>query len=306
MINMVVGRVAIVTSFIFFLILHSSEAIIRGGNHLHVGFYSKTCPQAEIIVANAVYRAFNEDQGYAAGLIRLFFHDCFVNGCDASILLDSTPSGEPVEKKSKANGKTLRGLEVIDEIKALLEQECPGIVSCADILSFAAREAVVQSGLPSYRVPAGRRDGLSSRSADVLGNILAPSSPIDDIIQSFTRKGLTIEEMVVLLGAHSIGITHCKFFDYRLYNFSSTNTKDPSMNTEFANFLSWKCPCQGDISLDQKLASDPRTRPIVQRMAFDRITWSRKFARAMIQLGRVDVLTGSKGEIRENCRAVNQ
>ncbi|GMY26287.1 peroxidase 5-like [Fagus crenata] len=342
---MAVGRGAIVTIFIFFSIFHSSEAF---KNPLFVGFYDSTCPQAENIVFDVVFKAIIEDSGNAAGLIRLFFHDCFVNGCDASILLDSTPSGEPVEKNSTANGKTLRGLEVIDEIKVNLEAECPGIVSCADILSFAAREAVVHSGIFNfpYAVPAGRRDGLSSRSAEVTGNLVGPSTPMDEIIQSFTKRGLNIEEMVALLGAHSVGITHCRFVDYRLYNFRPNATKDPILSDEYAYFLSGQCPPRnssfpkflgGDLELgnevrfdlisppsvventfytnllegksllesDQMLASDPRTRPFVKLMASDQFLWSRKFARAMIQLGMVDVLTGSKGEIRRNCRAVN-
>jgi peroxidase len=261
-------------------------------------------------------------------------------GCDASILLDSTPSGESVEKESGANSGTLRGLEIIDKIKAQLEQECPDIVSCADILSFASREAVARSGLSYYHVPAGRRDGLSSRADDTRGNIPGPSSRVDAIAEIFTRKGLTVEEMVVLTGAHSVGASHCKFFDYRLYNFSSTNRRDPDLNIVYANFISSLCPPQQSLlaqvrgnqpvdfdhispnrlentfylkllkgiallDSDQGLANDPRTREIVHRMAFNREAWSNKFTQAMIRLGRVDVLTGREGEIRKDCRAVN-
>lgn len=64
----------------------------------------------------------------------------FLQGCDASVLLDSTES-VTAEKDGLPN-RSLSGYDVIDDIKAKLEEECPGIVSCADILTLAARDAV--------------------------------------------------------------------------------------------------------------------------------------------------------------------
>ena len=61
-------------------------------------------------------------------------------GCDASILLDTVGTNQS-EKDARPN-QTLGGFEAIDDIKAQVEKACPGIVSCADILALAARDAV--------------------------------------------------------------------------------------------------------------------------------------------------------------------
>lgn len=63
-------------------------------------------------------------------------------GCDASVLLDNSESIVS-EKQAGPNKNSLRGFEVIDEIKERLEEACPQTVSCADILALAARDAVV-------------------------------------------------------------------------------------------------------------------------------------------------------------------
>ena len=64
-------------------------------------------------------------------------------GCDASVLLDKTPTGEETEKEAIPNS-TLRGFEVIKAIKDALELECPHTVSCADVLRLASRDAIVK------------------------------------------------------------------------------------------------------------------------------------------------------------------
>ncbi|KAF7125082.1 hypothetical protein RHSIM_Rhsim12G0112200 [Rhododendron simsii] len=332
------GARMIVTIFIacsIFLPLALAKLEPKG---LHVGFYENSCPQAEQIVAEVVSEAYRKDPGVAAGFLRIFFHDCFVNGCDASILLDSIPSGEKVEKDSPANGKFLRGLEVIDTAKARLESECPGIVSCADTLSFATRDGSVLAGVPQYNMPGGRRDGLVSRAADVVSNVPFVNAPIQQIIELFVRKGLTQEEMVVLTGAHSIGVAHCSNFAYRVNKYNDTFQIDPKLNDVDSAKIKSACQRQvsneeiekttlpfdtqtpfkmdggfytnllkgtGLIESDQAMALDPRTRPIVERLAEDEGKWLNQFGRAMSRLAAVDVKTGSEGEIRKKCRSLN-
>ena len=139
---------------------------VRGGQkqqqQLRMGFYDKSCPAAERIVGDYVRRHVRRVPTVAPALLRTHYHDCFVRvssthwysrgvrfhthvgmymqGCDGSILLNSTGAGA-AEKDAPPN-LTLRGFDLIDRVKALVEEACPGVVSCADVLALAARDAV--------------------------------------------------------------------------------------------------------------------------------------------------------------------
>ncbi|EPS67213.1 hypothetical protein M569_07559 [Genlisea aurea] len=310
-------------------VLSSSNA-----QQLSVGFYDGTCPSAQYIISEEVANAFYGDPGLAAGLLRMHFHDCFVRGCDGSILIDSTQSNK-AEKDAPPNNPSLRGFQVIDSAKSRIENDCPGIVSCADILAFAARDSVDITGGLWYEVPAGRRDGRVSLLSEVVANIPAPTFNLAQLTQSFASKGLTQQEMVTLSGAHTIGRSHCTSITTRLYNFSTTQSQDPNLDSAYATQLKKECPQnpgpnlvlpmdpvtpdrtdveyyrevlgnKGLFASDQALATSGSTRDEVVRNVANEEGWRNKFAAAMVKLGGVGVLTGDAGEIRINCRAVNK
>ncbi|KAE9462298.1 hypothetical protein C3L33_05791, partial [Rhododendron williamsianum] len=88
-------------------------------------FYSTTCPNLLQIVRKEVQNAIKTETRMAASLLRLHFHDCFVNGCEGSILLD----GSDGEKFAAPNLNSARGFEVVDAIKTAVESACSGVVS---------------------------------------------------------------------------------------------------------------------------------------------------------------------------------
>ncbi|CAN1225725.1 Peroxidase 7 [Linum grandiflorum] len=154
---------------------------------LSFAYYQGTCPEAEGIINRKVRDWVMNDSTLAASLMRLHFHDCSVRGCDASILLSDVGS----ERTAHAS-KTLRGFEVIDDIKKELESKCPKTVSCADILTAASRDATVVLGGPYWSIPYGRKDGES----------------ITDLIQFYQSKGLNVLDLVALSGTrHSVELT---------------------------------------------------------------------------------------------------
>ncbi|XP_020588657.1 LOW QUALITY PROTEIN: peroxidase 5-like [Phalaenopsis equestris] len=307
---------------------------------LKIGFYNQTCPSAESVVQKTVAAASANNTGILAGLIRLFFHDCFVRGCDSSVLLDST-ANNTAEKDAPPNHPSLRGFEVIDAAKSAVEAICPNTVSpttapCADIVAFAARDAAALSGNISYQIPSGRRDGNISLASDANANLPSPLSNASTLITAFAAKNLTADELVTLSGAHSIGVSHCSSFRNRLYNFSSSSQGDPTLNPAYAALLRFACPFNSTSSGNTTVAMDVLTPVVLDNFyyiglkmslglftsdhalltqgnlsaavddnAWNPAGWAAKFARAMVKMGSIQVKTGTQGEIRRNCRVVN-
>ncbi|KAM0970202.1 hypothetical protein FF1_018322 [Malus domestica] len=296
-------------------------------NALSLNYYDKSCPNVEQIVSNAVKKGKANDGTVPAALLRMHFHDCFIRGCDASVLLDST-RGNKAEKDGPPN-ISLHAFYVIDNAKKQVEASCPGVVSCADILALAARDAVVQSGGPNWAVPKGRKDGRTSKASESV-QLPGPTFNISQLQQSFFQRGLSLNDLVALSGGHTLGFAHCSSFQNRIYNFNATRDVDPTLRPYFAASLRNTCPIknrprnagatmdssstifdntyfklilQGKslFSSDQALVSIPRTKGLVTKFASSNQAFSDAFVMSMIKMSN---LNGGQ-EIRKDCRVVN-
>ncbi|URE42367.1 Peroxidase [Musa troglodytarum] len=286
-------------AFFFFAAIASAQ--------LSSTFYSTSCPLAIQTIRQAVRAAVAKEARMGASLLRLHFHDCFVNGCDGSVLLDDTPSFTG-EKTAVPNNNSLRGFDVIDNIKSQVEAVCKQVVSCADILAVAARESV---------------------AADAANTeIPSPKSDLDDLISAYSKKGLSTTDMVALSGAHTIGQARCISFRDRIYN-------ETSIDSSLATSRQSNCPSSGGgddnlspldavtctlfdnfyfrnlvkkkglLHSDQQLFGGGSTDSLVTTYSTNTARFFSDFAAAMVKMGNISPLTGTDGEVRLNCRKTN-
>lgn len=178
----------------------------------------------------------------------------------------------------------------------------------------------------------GRRDATDASLAAANANIPAPTLDLAGLVSNFQSQGLSLSDLVVLSGAHTLGFARCVSFRNRIYN----ETAD--INSDFAASLQAQCPPdagdgddvlaslddtpfvvdtdyyqgllqnQGLLHSDQQLfqGDGSDSDNLVQFYSQSPTDFWSDFGTAMINMGNLSPLTGDDGEIRENCRVVNQ
>ncbi|KAM0014095.1 putative peroxidase [Helianthus debilis subsp. tardiflorus] len=304
------------------------------GGGLKMKYYQNLCRSVSVedTVRDIVWSKVSADPAMAAKLLRLHYHDCFVRGCDGSILLD--PTQNTTTEKTAGPNRSISGYEVIDEIKTKLEANCPGTVSCADIVALAARDAVsFQFRREMWPVFTGRKDGRVSLASDVGGNLPSANANFTTLLNQFGTKGLNLNDLVILSGAHTIGISHCTLIARRLYNFTGVGDADPSLDLTYAQTLRNLCPNpinpstalemdpnsslsfdsdyyqalnqhKGLFVSDAALLTNSQSASVAKRLENQKLFFA-QFAQSMVKMGGVEVLTGGQGEVRTNCRVIN-
>ncbi|CAA7407689.1 unnamed protein product [Spirodela intermedia] len=321
-------RPAVAAAAAVLLLLAAAVPVAEG--RLTVDYYARTCPKAADIVAETVMNKQIASPTTAAGTIRLFFHDCFLDGCDASVLVSSNAFNR-AERDADIN-LSLPGdaFDAVVRAKTALELACPGIVSCSDILALAARDLLSMLGGPFYAVRLGRKDSFVSRADAVEGHLPHSNSSVSQLIALFAERGFSPRDLVALSGAHTVGFAHCKEFAGRF-----GPQPDPAADPQFAETMRRACAGYADrptiavfndvmtpnkfdnmyfrnlrrgmglLATDQALAADRRTRRYVRLYAANQTAFFQDFVHAMEKLSVYGVKTGRKGEVRRRCDEFN-
>ncbi|KAK3205018.1 hypothetical protein Dsin_019064 [Dipteronia sinensis] len=303
---------------------------------LSPAFYANTCPDMPDIVRQVVEQARVNDVRLGAKIIRVHFHDCFVNGCDGSLLLDDSAADGIQSEKSAPPNLSTAGYEVIDSIKAALEIACPSVVSCADIVALASQILVSLDGGPTWELPLGRRDSRTANRAGTTA-IPGPFETLTQIEAKYIAQGLDATDLVASSGAHTFGRARCGTFSRRLFNFNNTGSPDITIDPTYLQTLQQNCPLGGPggtlnnldpttpdafdnnyytnlqnnkglLQTDQVLfstADRPDVAAIVNQFAGSQDEFFTAFGQFMIRMGNLSPLTGTNGEIRSNCGRIN-
>nr|AAG47783.1 peroxidase isozyme [Gossypium hirsutum] len=238
-------------------------------------------------------------------LLRLHF-DCFVNGCDGSILFTGEQTAAP-------NNGSVRGYYVIndtlhDGIEAAISEKDASIVGGFDIvpqktaLSWEVKRDSNFTGVgrrdsktasfnadsgPTWQVLLGRRDRLTANRSGVDSDIPTPFESLDVMRPQFTNKGMDITDLVALSlsGSHTIDIgdARCVSFSDRIYN--ETNIDPTSFdNNSYNNLIEQK----GLLHSDQVLFNGGSTDSLVRSYSQSpKRRFAADFAAAMVKMGDI-------------------
>lgn len=175
-------------------------------------------------------------------------------------------------------------------------------------------------------MPLGRRDSRTASLSLANSDIPSPFASLATLISSFSAKGLSARDMTALSGGHAIGFARCTTFRGRIYN-------DTNIDPRFASSQRTNCPATGGdnnlagldptpnrfdnayyqnlvgrrglLHSDQELFNNGSQDGLVRTYSNNYRAFASDFAAAMVRMGNISPLTGSNGEIRRNCRAIN-
>ncbi|KAG6407692.1 hypothetical protein SASPL_130689 [Salvia splendens] len=216
----------------------------------------------------------------AASLIRLHFHDCFVQGCDASILLDETVTIQS-EKGAIPNANSVRGYDVIEAVKREIERACPGVTT--------ANKSQAETDLPSPFVDLNELIlAFAIKGAHTIGQaqcflfrerIYSNGSDVD-VGFATTRRRRCPE---------TVATATWRRWMWRRQICWTTSTSRTWLNGR--DFCS-RTKCFSVAAIVSEYTKKPRV-------------FAADLAKAMKKMGEIEILLGKNGIIRRRCSAIN-
>ncbi|AQK41959.1 hypothetical protein ZEAMMB73_Zm00001d024749 [Zea mays] len=305
----------------------SSVALASPPGKLEVGFYEHSCPQAEDIVRNAVRRGIAREPGVGAGLRRLHPHQLHAgqqgreglsgqqpqHPCAASTSSTTprpssrrtarAPSPAPTSSRSRpVTAPTSPAAWTTRSRLAAVMAACPKRRRCSTTMS----QLRLTRSTSSSRASSARGSTPTTWSRSLARTpSAAPTAPPSRSAYNFSGQlGQTDPSLDPAYAGHLKA--RCPWP-------SSDDQMDPTVvpldpvtpatfdNQYYKNVLAHKVL----FISDNTLLDNPWTAGMVHFNAAVEKAWQVKFAKAMVKMGKVQVLTGDEGEIREKCFAVN-
>ncbi|KAG6744352.1 hypothetical protein POTOM_053072 [Populus tomentosa] len=244
-----------------FLVLSVLATSASSSKILSPYYYNHVCPKALPTIKRVVEAAVYKERRMGASLLRLHFHDCFVN-----------------------------------------------------------------LGGPTWAVQLGRKDSTTASRDKANNDLPSPFMDLPALINSFKRQGLNERDLVALSGGHTLGSAQCFTFRNRTHN-------DTNIDPKFAKQRKSTCPLVGgdsnlapldptparfDVAYfnglvkkrgllhsDQALFNGGSTDGLVKAYSSNAKAFWADFAKSMVKMGNINILTGKQGQVRLNCRKVN-
>nr|BAK06723.1 predicted protein [Hordeum vulgare subsp. vulgare] len=146
------------------------------------------------VVASVVQSAVANESRVGASILRLFFHDCFVQGCDGSLLLDDTASFQGRRWQRPTTGQYVGS-------RSSTPSRWPSRRS-AQASSPAPTSSPSPPGTASspWAGKVGRRDSTTASFSGANNNIPPPTSGLANLTSLFAAQGLSHKDMVALSG----------------------------------------------------------------------------------------------------------
>ncbi|KAG2430144.1 hypothetical protein HXX76_010243 [Chlamydomonas incerta] len=235
-----------------------------------------TLPSPAVAAAVGKALAKNIPKTKTAVALRLAFHDAATFSAAAK---DGGLNGSiQYELDRPENFGLKRGWRIIEQVREELKgTPAEGVVTDADLVALAGAYAVRSCGGPAIPLPIGRPVAAAA-SQDPPGRMPSENASAAELKANFAAKGLSVQEMVALSGAHTLGskgfgdpVTFDNAYYVELLKKPWGNTKDP-----MASMIG--------LPSDHVLPDDPDCLPVIQRYAADQAAFFRDFSAAYVKM----------------------